>query len=453
LTRPVAAGPLAVNLRAAQQRDVYTQTVRGNAATARDGRIAGLEQTRDAEVGADWSAPATTGWSTKLVGLVRHGESRVGERDTAPDGAAFLQRADTQEVVARGTRTRVDAVRLRPEWGAEVAWNRLGSSLDASADEGAGLAGTDVRVTELRGEAFGNLYLRLDERWRIESGLALEASRIRVAGGQSRERRLAFWKPQVALVHNASSTTQWRYGYRRTVGQLDFDAFAASGNLIDDRPLAGNAELRPQVSDTLSIGLDHRFGTAGGAVSIIVTRERVAGALAFVPLATGGQALLNFEDARFWRLELEGTLPIDTLLPGARLTATGRATHARRRDPVTLTDRADFRDFATGELAFRQDLPARRLSWGLNGEWMSADRSWFVAELMRERTRGYFEAYVEALSPGSTKTTLTLAGIGGEEEDRSRRFFTPDRSGALTAIERRTRARGPYLTLQLSRQF
>jgi hypothetical protein len=60
---------------------------------------------------------------------------------------------------------------------------------------------------------------------------------------------------------------------------------------------------------------------------------------------------------------------------------------------------------------------------------------------------------VESLALGRTKTTLTLAGIGGEEEDRSRRFFTPDRSGSLVAIERRTRARGPYLTLQLSRQF
>jgi hypothetical protein len=92
LTRPVAAGPLAVNLRAAQQRDVYTQAVTGNAATARDGRIAGLEETRDAEVGVDWSSPAAKGWSTKLVGLVRHGESRVGERDAAPTGLEILGR-------------------------------------------------------------------------------------------------------------------------------------------------------------------------------------------------------------------------------------------------------------------------------------------------------------------------------------------------------------------------
>ena len=75
-----------------------------------------------------------------------------------------------------------------------------------------------------------------------------------------------------------TSAIQARLGWRLTGGQLDFENCAATGNLIDDLPIAGNSESRPEVTDAISLKLDYRFGN-GGALSVTTARETIRDAL------------------------------------------------------------------------------------------------------------------------------------------------------------------------------
>ncbi|MFD2429919.1 TonB-dependent receptor domain-containing protein [Sphingobium scionense] len=144
------------------------------------------------------------------------------------------------ELVGRTTLTRGGDHLLRPELGMEIAYNRLNSALDYAEDNGSGLtpialANANSRVSELRGEAFANVTLRLGKRWTLESGMAFELSRIRVTGDAANEQSLSYWKPSAALVWSPRDTSQLRLGIRRTVDQLDFGDFAASVNQADGR--------------------------------------------------------------------------------------------------------------------------------------------------------------------------------------------------------------------------
>lgn len=84
---------------------------------------------------------------------------------------------------------------------------------------------------------------------------------------------------------------------------------------------------------------------------------------------------------------------------------------------------------------------------------MSAERMWFVAQYQESRYRPYLSAYLETAMVPGFKTTVTVWGITGEREQRERRFFLPDRAGALADVERRIRARGAFVTVVFARQF
>lgn len=347
---------------------------------------------------------------------------------------------------------------MRPEFGGEVAYNRLSSKLDYAEDNGSGLvpvalANADTRVSEMRGEAFANLTVRLAARLNLEAGMAVEFSRIRVTGEAAQQQGLSYLKPSAALVWSPSGATQVRLGVRRTVDQLNFADFAASVNQADGRPLGGNSGLRPARVTRALARLDHRWGK-GGAIAVEAYHQWHTGLLGYLVLPSGDEALGTIGNARQWGVTAQGTLPLDTVLKGARMTVDGTWRGSRMRDPVTGEDRV-MDDIAPRSLTaeFRHDVPALRSSWGVN--WTAAEQAdvFYTGEVLRWRDDALWGAYVETTAFAGFKTTLTAKGINGQDNARWRRFYAPSRAGTFSGSEQRRQKQGAIVSLAVARAF
>ncbi|WP_285017693.1 TonB-dependent receptor [Novosphingobium sp. fls2-241-R2A-195] len=460
----VAGGTLTVNLRlnkdgysSARGIDIFKGAANGSPDGRRD--IAYDENGRSGELGLDWTRRLGSGWTAKLVGLGRV-ERYVTDEDYVEADYRGLssQRETPSEFVARATVTREGDHSVRPEFGGEVAYNRLSSLLDYAEDTGSGLmpvalANADTRVSELRGEAFANITVKFAPRLALEAGMAVEFSRIRVSGEAAQEQSLSYLKPSAALVWSPSGSTQLRLGVRRTVDQLDFADFAASVNQADGRPLGGNSGLRPARVTRALARLDHRWGK-GGAIAVEAYHQWHTGLLGYLVLDSGDQALGTIGDARQWGVSVQGTLPLDAVLRGARLTLDGTWRGSRLSDPITGKHRA-MDDIAGQSVTaeFRHDVPALKSSWGVN--WTAPEEAdvFYTGEVLRARSHARWGGYIETTALAGFKTTLTAKAINGQDSSRWRRFYSPSRAGAYTGSEERNQKQGVIVSMAVVRAF
>jgi hypothetical protein len=461
---PLAGGTLTLNLRL--NKDGYSSDRRidiyqGAADDTPDGRrdIAYDEKGRSGELGLDWTRRLGSGWTAKLVGLGRIERYTTDEDYSEADYRGLSSRLQKpSEFVARSTITREGNHPVRPEFGGEVAYNRLSSQLDYAEDTGGGLipvslANAGTRVSEMRGEAFANLTVKLTGHLNLESGMAVEFSRIRVTGEAAQEQSLSYLKPSLAVVWSPSGSTQLRLGARRTVDQLDFGDFAASVNQADGRPLGGNSGLRPaRVTRTL-LRLDHRWGK-GGAIALETYHQWHGGMLGYLILPSGDEAIGTIGDGRQWGISAQGTLPLDGIVKGARLTIDGTWRGSRLRDPITGRNRP-MDDIAAQSLKaeFRHDIPALKSSWGLTWTAPEEAKVFYTGEILRWRDRALWGAYVETTALAGFKTTLRATAFNGQDNSRTRQFYSPSRASLFSGSEQRDQQSGAVISLGFARSF
>ena len=416
------------------------------------------------ELSADWTRTVLDDWSFKLLGLgsfrdiVQTSQNVVRQPVGAP-GTTSRFRADRLpiELVSRGTIGRVGG-RLRPEFGVEVAFNQLDSVIALEVEDAAGirpiaLPASDVVVEELRGEAFANLVWTAAPRWTVESGLAVETSNIQVEGGVENESDFTFFKPSVALTHQLSDAVQFRAALRRTVGQLDFNDFAASANAEDGRFLGGNPDLGPDQTTRASFTADIRLPSSA-ALNVELFHEWRDDVLEQVILPSGAFGVDNAGSARLWGLQASGSLPLTRLLPGGLLEASVTVRDSTFDDPLTGGTRniTGLRRYE-GDVDFRQDLTGQGFAWGIGYELPSDIAFFFVNETDAGEPRGGLSAFIETTRLFGVKMQLEVRNIGGLELPRERRFFAPDRGGVLSGSEFQDRRRGEFVKLTVSDQF
>lgn len=457
----LAGGTLTVNLRLNDNRYHSDQTILvvspGQPDAAR--LIAYTEKGHNGELGADWTRRLGKGWTAKLVGLGRI-EQMVTDEDYAEASYRGLSSLVQKpvEYVGRTTITREGDHPLRPELGFELAYNRLTSRLDYAEDNGAGLmpivlSNADTRVSEMRGEAFANLTLRLARRLTLEAGMAAELSRIRVVGAAPSQQSLSYLKPSGALVWSPWAETQVRIGMRRKVDQLDFGDFAASVNQADGRSLGGNSSLRPARITRLLARLDHRWGK-GGALAVEAYHQWHQGLLGYLVLPSGDQALGTIGDGRQWGVTAQGTVSLETLVKGARITLDGTWRGSRLRDRLTGLERA-MDDIAPLSLTveIRHDVPKLKSSWGVN--WTAAEHAdvYYTNEVLHWHERPTWGAYLETTAIPGVKATLTGKALSGVDSDRFRHFWSPSRAGAYYGSETRFRRAGGTVSINVAKSF
>ena len=139
------------------------------------------------------------------------------------------------------------------ETGAEISLNTLDYQLDLFGLEPGGartridLPIDNATVREVRGEVYLRAGRQLSPKLRLDAGLNLEASRLKVRGDTRADRSLKFLKPSLTLDWKPGGGWHSQLSLRRTVAQLDFlRPSSVSAELSNSRVNGGNANLLPQ---------------------------------------------------------------------------------------------------------------------------------------------------------------------------------------------------------------
>lgn len=468
--RPLAGGTLTLNGRFGNSK-FYQET-------GRDGFIARLpdgapdrrtdirldSEFWEGEISADWTRTIAEDWSVKVLGLGSYRDIEQSSRNVVQEPVgetASISRFRAErfpvELLSRGTFGRVDG-RLRPEFGLEIAYNRLESEIGLEIEDAAGIApinlpASDVAIEEVRGEAFGNLTWVAAPKWTVEAGLAVEASEITVGGDADGKSTFTFLKPSFAVTHQWSDEIQFRAALRRTVGQLDFNDFAASANAEDGRFLGGNPDLGPDQTTRASVTADFR-ASSGLALNLELFHEWRDDVLEQVALPSGAFGVANAGSATVQGLDADLSVPLAFLIPGGLLEAEVALRESEFDDPITGRTR-DITELRTPEIEvnFRQDLTDLELAWGVGYEAPYDVAFFFADEIDAGSPEAGWTGFVETTRFFGVKAQLEVRNIGGRDFPRERLFFDPNRAGAFAGSEIQDRRRGEFIKLTISNQF
>jgi outer membrane receptor protein involved in Fe transport len=421
----------------------------------------------DGEVGLDWDrilGPRTT---FKLVGLqTLEDRSDVVSAD-GPDFLAEVEE-DTKsgESILRGVLAFQRSNALSFETGAEGAFNFLeGASSLAVNGQVIDLPSADVRVEELRGEAFGTMTWKPSARWSLEAGSRFEVSTITQSGDVAQERSFFFAKPRALLTYAPNPAHQFRLRLEREVGQLDFGDFVSSTQLTTDTVDAGNPDLEPQRTWLIEATYERRFWDKGALV-VTYTHGEIEQAVDLIPIfvdENGDGTIDEFFDAPGNigagvrdRLELNLTLPLDRLgVPGGLLRTWRVWNTSEVTDPVTgEARRISGQHPYDWELRFSQDLPRWRATYGLDAFGSFQETYYRINEVRRTEIETYYVAFIEHKPTESVSLRGELANFTNRESRNIRTLYDgPRNTAAVAEMESRSRAFSPFIHLRIRKTF
>jgi hypothetical protein len=102
---------------------------------------------------------------------------------------------------------------------------------------------------------------------------------------------------------------------------------------------------------------------------------------------------------------------------------------------------------------FRQDLPAHKVAWGATYTAQPTLTYYRLKEIERKRANPSLDLWIESTALFGLKTRLTVLSLLNQLENRTRIFYAPDRTGAITEIHRGKRHPGQWITLTVSGSF
>jgi outer membrane receptor for ferrienterochelin and colicin len=423
------------------------------------------ETTRTGEIGVTWQRPIGN-WNMELVGLATRKQNSSDAEYIHFDAAdvqdsAFDQRLrrDSGETIARGTFT-LPLTRGQFEWGGEVAFNTLDGEQTLTEDSGAGpvdvaVPNANLSVEENRAEAFASHAWRLDERWSLDSRLAVETSRLEFTGDTEQSVSLTYVKPRVQLTRKIGRH-QVQARVFRDVGQLDFNDFVSSAQLVDDFIQGGNPDLRPQTNWATEVEADMRF-TGDMAVRVRLFKHFLDDVEDSVPVGPPGNqfdAPGNIGAGDVIGAELALRVPLKPLLPGGTLSVNGTWSDSSVRDPLTGRDREIGDSVAEQvKVELRQDVNAAKSAWGLTYVASTANTNYRIDEIDSFRELQNVEAFIETTAIEGFKLKLIAYNALSDTEERGRQFYAPDRRGVLASTETGRFRPGTWWLLTLSSSF
>ncbi len=229
-------------------------------------------------------------------------------------------------------------------------------------------------VEEIRMEGFAIHNWQINSRMSLESSLLYEVSEIDQAGDINKKRDFDFFKPKLDFRFDISRSFQLRMSAEKDVSQLSFRDFSAGVNQQDDDQdtVAGNPELEQEQTWRYNINLDYRLPNDGGVLNSRFFYYDVGNSIGKIDISPDPENLLstngNVGDGKVFALYLNASIRLGFLdLPQAVITAGLNLEDAYLYDPligkkrtIVPFDRGGFR------LGYRQDMPERNLSFGLN---------------------------------------------------------------------------------------
>jgi outer membrane receptor protein involved in Fe transport len=423
------------------------------------------ERERSGEAGITWQRMLGD-WDMNVTALATRERSRWDTTSTIADSLGNVEEIAFQEAasqsgesILRGTFARV-VTQGRLEFGAEAAVNTLDSEQELTVDTGAGavpviLPNANLSVEEIRGEGFVSHAWRINERWSLDSRLAVETSRLSFTGDTEQSVSLTYVKPRVQLTRQFGKH-QLQMRVFRDVGQLDFNDFVSTAQFANDIIEGGNPDLRPQTAWVTEVETDLRFPN-DTAFRLRLFKHFVDDVVDFVPIGPPGNqfdAPGNIGEGSIIGAALSLRVPLTGLLPGGTFNVTGLWRDSEVTDPLTGVDRM-FSDFEENEISaeLRQDLNAARFAWGTSYEAASTDTEFRLDEINRFREIHLLNIFAETTWIANVKIRLELQSALDSTERRDRRRYSPDRNGALLSREIGEYEPGHWWLLKASSSF
>jgi hypothetical protein len=428
------------------------------------------------ELGADIEFSALPKTNTKIVGLYRSGrESRSSDIETARIAQPVSlfetrSRNEPMEAVVRMQNDLVGLGRHAVQFGAEIAYNRLDAQFSAASSLAGAVTNfpaSNVLVAETRFEPFISDVWTVGPAWKIEAGAIAEFSKLTLSGDSTAARSFFFIKPRAIATWTINPQTTLELRAERQVAQLDFNEFATSvdvtvGNQVD----AGNADLVPEKTTTLSALIRHKF-LDRGSVQFRGDYQLVSDTQDLVPITVrdaDGNITSQFDGtgnigkSTKWNGELEITLPLDWLtkpigFTGVEVRHVSHYHGSRVTDPVTgFNRRVSRRPLWHQQWDIRYDMADLGLVFGTSIGIQDANYAYFFNEKRRQQEDTRITIFIEysKLKLGTIRFQVTdMAGFR-----RDRFIYAGTRaSGSLGQIVNRENSLDPLLQLSLSGKF
>ena len=457
--QPLAGGTLSANGLISTETYDWSLADRLSRPTLGLSTVDETETDSEAEFGATWERPVSWG-RVEVIGLQRLGDETVKSKAESTGASERFDSEETSgESVGRISMSRVVSPRLTLEGGLEGAFNwREGRSWAEEDGVEIDLPASDVRVEERRAEATLSAAWRPAARWSVEAGLRVETSELSQSGETEAVRSLTYAKPRLNTVWTPDSASEWRLRIEREVGQLDFGDFITSASLDTGQVSAGNAELKPAAKWVFEGVYERRFW-GEGAVTLTVFHEAIEDVIDRVPVtSTSGvfDAPGNIGDAERSVAQMRVALPLSRLgVPGGLLKTLVEFAHTEATDPTTGERRrmSGYNPFEA-EAEFTQDLPARRMKWGVSAFFGSPYREYRFDEVSEEETEPWWSAFVEWKSRDNLVLTLEAENLTGRGYRLDRVIHSGPRDvSPVILTDTRRQSFGPYVGLKLRRTF
>lgn len=428
------------------------------------------------ELGGDIEFSVLPKTNTKIVALYRSAQesndssieiARVGQPVTLFETRS---RNKPVEAVVRVQNNLTGFGKHAIQFGAELAYNRLDARFSvANSVAGAvtNFPASNVLVEETRFEPFVSDVWTLGPAWKIEAGAIAEFSKLNLSGDSTASRSFTFIKPRAIATWTIDPQTTLELRAERQVAQLNFNEFATSvdvtvGNQVD----AGNADLVPEKTTTLSALIRHKFMDRG-SIQFRGDYQIVSDTQDLVPITirdAGGNVTAQFDGtgnigkSTRWNGELDITLPLDWLTKSAGITGlearyVGHYHGSRVTDPVTgFNRRMSNRPLWHQQWDIRYDMAELGLVYGASFSVQDSNSAYFINEVRRQQEGTRTTVFVEysKFKLGTIRFQVTdLASF-----NRDRFIYNGTRaSNMLAQIVNRERRLDPLLQLSLSGKF
>ncbi|RYY27715.1 MAG: TonB-dependent receptor [Sphingomonadales bacterium] len=414
-----------------------------------------VNHTWSGEFGVNWTKALGPRTELNLVALQRGSRERYDSSSYNGGGATseFDEDSLGGESIVRGTLKFRQSDRWSFEGGGEAAYNFLDNASTYSQN-GARvlLPNAQVRVSELRGEVFGQGTFRPSSSLTLEAGLKVEQSTISQSGDTDKAKSFVYPKPRAQLTWVPGTGHQIRLRAERSVGQLNFGDFSASTEINLGTVAGGNADLEPQKQTIFEAVYERRFW-GKGAVELTLQHIEIDDVIDIIPLVGGFDAVGNIGSGTVNLAQARITLPFDKIgIANALLQVRLAAQKSDVTDPLTGQHRRLSREIAFGcGVSFNHDLSGGKFSYGF--EHGCNQDKWTAYRVREVRTldNDPFVSIYGQWKPNPKLTVRVDLGnltniklVNGREVHAGPRNTTP-----IAFNEQRAIRQGQYLFLQL----